>query len=69
MSTTITVDYMDLARCLQHSNIKEISQLAEGYLKLAEKFDDIMGRYVKLCGEKVMDKHAGVFKRLRDSGD
>ncbi len=35
----ITTDYMAIARGLQHSNVKEVAELAQGYLKLAERFN------------------------------
>lgn len=64
-----TTDYMDLARGLQNSNVKEVSDLAKGYLKLAEMFDDLQGKYVKACAESVMVKHEKLFKKLAESGD
>jgi hypothetical protein len=60
---------MELARGLQHSNIKEISDLAKGYLKLAEKFDEIQEKYLTVVTENVMIRHDALFKKLAENGD
>ncbi len=62
----ITTDYMAIARGLQHSNVKEVAELAQGYLKLAERFDDLMNRHVRAMGEIVLTKHERLFKKLAE---
>lgn len=68
-----TINYMELARGLKNSNISEVSELAQGYLKLAEKFDSLLTSYeelkhayTKTTAELVMVRHERLFKRLAE---
>lgn len=69
----VTTDYMELARILKNSNVPEVSELAQGYLMLAEKFDSLLisyeelkHAYIKQTGELVMVRHERLFKRLAE---
>lgn len=62
-------ELVELATGLQNSNIKEIADLAKGYLTLAANYEEIQHKYVMACSESIMAKHEKLFKKLAESGD
>jgi hypothetical protein len=60
---------LELAAGLQHSNIKEVSEICKAFLALNTSYEELQHAYVKLCAERVMERHYDTFKKLAESGD
>jgi uncharacterized protein YdcH (DUF465 family) len=53
-------EMIELATGLQHSNVREVSELAKAYLALKDE-------YIQICGENVMMRHEKLLKKLAES--
>lgn len=60
---------IELAEGLQNSNIEEVAQVSKGLLALKASYDELLHKYTKQTTEIVIKKHAGLLKRLAESGD
>ncbi len=54
----------ELAHMFKNGNIKEIAQLAEGFLKLKAQYDVLEDRLFKMSSDKVMEDHSELFRKL-----
>lgn len=65
----IKEETLELAEGLQNSNVPEVAELAKALLALNFEYHQLRDDYIVACAENVMEKHAGVFKRLKEAGD
>jgi len=57
----------ELALMLQNSNIKEIEQLAKGYLELEAAYGELRQQLIHQTSELVMRRHESLFKKLAEN--